>query len=104
MSMNKSRTAAAPCSTANLGPGYDVFGLALDAFEDRVRITQMSQGRSMITIRMLKNELAIPADAEHNSAGLVIKKMMKDFGINDSLQVEVTKGIPAGYGIGSSAA
>lgn len=104
MAARKSCTAAAPCSTANLGPGYDVFGLALDALEDRVRITRMPQGGSGITIRMLKNELAIPADAEHNSAGLVIKKMMQDFGIGDSLEVEVTKGVPAGYGIGSSAA
>jgi len=26
----------APSSTANLGPGFDVFGLALDAFYDTV--------------------------------------------------------------------
>jgi homoserine kinase len=104
MVMRQSCTAVAPCSTANLGPGYDVFGLALAALEDRVRIIKVPHSGSRITIRMLKNELAIPADAEHNSAGLVIKKMMQDFGIDDSLQVEVTKGVPAGYGIGSSAA
>ena len=28
--------ASAPSSTANLGPGYDVFGLGLDALEDIV--------------------------------------------------------------------
>lgn len=102
--MKKSCTAAAPCSTANLGPGYDVFGLALDALEDRVRITRAGQGGGKIEIRMSKSELVIPAEAEHNSAGLVIKKMMQDFDIDDSLKVEVTKGVPAGYGIGSSAA
>jgi homoserine kinase len=53
---------------------------------------------------MLKNKLEIPANVEQNSAGLVIKKMMQDFGIDDNLQVTVTKGVPAGYGIGSSAA
>ena len=26
----------APSSTANLGPGFDVFGLALDAFYDEI--------------------------------------------------------------------
>ena len=26
----------APSSTANLGPGFDVFGLALDAFHDEI--------------------------------------------------------------------
>jgi homoserine kinase len=101
----KSCIAIAPCSTANLGPGYDVFGLALDALEDKVKITVLSSvGGSNITIRMLKNDLSIPEVAEYNSAGLVIRKMMNDFSIKDSLKVEVIKGIPAGYGIGSSAA
>lgn len=98
----KSRTAVAPCSTANLGPGYDVFGLALDALKDRVRITKLSAGGGRITIR--NSDQAIPAAAESNSAGLVVKKMMRDFQINDSVKVQVTKGVPAGYGIGSSAA
>jgi len=98
----KSRTAVAPCSTANLGPGYDVFGLALDALKDRVRITKLSAGGGRITIK--NSDQAIPATAESNSAGLVVKKMMRDFQINDSVKVQVTKGVPAGYGIGSSAA
>ena len=97
----KSRTAIAPCTTANLGPGYDVFGLALDALKDTVRITA-KQGGGTITIR--NNEQAIPSAAEYNSAGLVVKRMMHDFGIRDSIMIDVTKGVPAGYGMGSSAA
>lgn len=98
----KSRTAVAPCSTANLGPGYDVFGLALDALKDRVRITKVPGGGGKITIR--NSDQAIPAAAESNSAGLVVKRMMHDFYIDDGVEVQVTKGVPAGYGIGSSAA
>ena len=98
----KSRTAVAPCSTANLGPGYDVFGLALDALRDKVKISRLSQGDRNITIR--SNDEAIPNSAECNSAGLVVKRMMDDFHINDNVEIKVTKGIPAGYGIGSSAA
>jgi len=30
----------APSSTANLGPGFDVFGLALDAFFDQITLTK----------------------------------------------------------------
>ena len=97
----KSSTAYAPCSTANLGPGYDVFGLALDALEDRVRISK-AQGGGTITIK--SSDQAIPSAAEFNSAGLVVKSMMRDFGIRDSIEIRVTKGVPAGYGIGSSAA
>ena len=34
--MVKSVTVRAPCSTANLGPGFDVFGMALNALYDIV--------------------------------------------------------------------
>ena len=99
----KSARAAAPCSTANLGPGYDVFGLALDALEDKVKVSRTSSaGGGRITIK--NSDQAIPSMAESNSAGLVIKKMMQDFEISDNTEIEVTKGVPAGYGVGSSAA
>lgn len=99
----KSRSAAAPCSTANLGPGYDVFGLALDAFEDKVKVSRKSSdGEGRITIK--NSDQAIPSTPESNSAGLVVKKMMQDFEISDSTEIEVTKGVPSGYGVGSSAA
>ena len=33
-------TVQAPSSTANLGPGFDVFGLAIDAFYDEITLTK----------------------------------------------------------------
>ena len=97
----KSCSAAAPCSTANLGPGYDVFGLALDALEDIVKVSRTSSHRGgRITIK--NSDQAIPSMPESNSAGLVVKKMMQDFEISDNTAIEITKGVPAGYGVGSS--
>jgi len=99
----KSCSAAAPCSTANLGPGYDVFGLALDAFEDKVKVSRASSdGEGRISIK--NSDQTIPSTPESNSAGLVAKKMMQDFEISDNTEIEVTKGVPSGYGVGSSAA
>jgi homoserine kinase len=99
----KSCSAAAPCSTANLGPGYDVFGLALDAFEDKVKVSRASSdGEGRISIK--NSDQAIPSTPESNSAGLVAKKMMQEFGISYNTEIEVTKGVPSGYGVGSSAA
>jgi homoserine kinase len=99
----KSVTAVAPCSTANLGPGFDVFGLALDAFEDRITITK-SEKNSGISIRMKNDKSGIPLEPLSNSAGRVIDRMVHDHRISDSLDVEIRKGVPAGYGLGSSAA
>ena len=101
----KSCTAVAPSSTANLGPGYDVFGLALDAFEDRVKVIKTSRGGGGRRKIIIKNsDHSISPKPESNSAGLVVKNMMHDFGIDESTIVEVTKGVPIGYGMGSSAA
>lgn len=104
MARKKSVAAAAPCSTANLGPGYDVFGLALDALEDTVTITRAKPASPKLTIRMLGDSGTIPVSPESNSAGRVALKMMEALQVTDSLEVAVKKGVPAGYGMGSSAA
>ena len=88
----------APCSTANLGPGFDVFGLALDAYYDEIELRKEGKG---ITIQTFDS---IPLDPEKNSAGLVVKEMSKKFKVKTGLLLKIKKGVPAGYGMGSSAA
>jgi homoserine kinase len=109
-----------------LGPGYDVFGLGLDAFEDRVKITttrkrmtMSNRSKKQITIKMSDEEersskrgrgregvggITIPSNPEDNSAGLVVKRMAEDFHIDSDLDINILKKVPAGFGMGSSAA
>jgi homoserine kinase len=94
----KSATARAPCSTANLGPGFDVFGLALDAYYDEIKITK--KGTRLI----IESSDSVPLEPEKNSAGIVIMEMSKKFKIKSGLLVKIKKGVPAGFGMGSSAA
>ncbi len=91
-------TVEAPSSTANLGPGFDVFGLAVDAFYDTVTLTKIKNGIKIIT------DGNIPTDPEKNTAGLVVKNMKKKFKIKQGIEIKIKKGIPAGFGMGSSAA
>ncbi len=88
----------APSSTANLGPGFDVFGLAIDAFYDEITLTKTKSG---ITISTADN---IPTNPENNTAGLVVKNMKKKFKIKNGIEIKIKKGVPAGFGMGSSAA
>jgi homoserine kinase len=88
----------APSSTANLGPGFDVFGLALDAYYDKI---QLEKGNNGIKIQTSDS---IPLVPEKNSAGLVVKEMAKKFKIKSGLVLKINKGVPAGFGMGSSAA
>lgn len=91
-------TVKAPSSTANLGPGFDVFGLAVDAFYDEVTLTKTKSG---ITIVTGDN---IPTEPQNNTAGLVVKNMKKRFKIKSGVEIKIKKGVPAGFGMGSSAA
>lgn len=91
-------TVKAPSSTANLGPGFDVFGLAVDAFFDEITLTKKKSGIRIIT------EDDIPTNPDNNTAGLVVKNMIKKFKIKDGIEIKIKKGVPAGFGMGSSAA
>ena len=102
--MVKSVTVRAPCSTANLGPGVDVFGLALDAFYDEVTVTKKGKGITIVSSD------DIPLDPKKNTAGLVAKAMLEDIvkegysKYKGGVEIKIKKGVPAGYGMGSSAA
>jgi homoserine kinase len=116
-------TAAAPSSTANLGPGFDIFGLAVDAFDDYVTIkrstthnpdhsnissqnpTGIDESSFQIQIEVIgQYHNTIPIEAGKNSAGLAIQKIIREFDVKDSFSVIVKKNIPPGFGMGSSAA
>ena len=97
--MVSSISVQAPSSTANLGPGFDVFGLALDAFFDVVKITKKKE--KGITIKTSDH---MPTDPQKNTAGLVAKKMSQKFKIKEGIEIRIKKGVPAGFGMGSSAA
>ena len=90
-------TVKAPSSTANLGPGFDTFGLAIDAFYDEITLTKTKNGITIIT------DDNIPTNPENNTAGLVVKNMKKELKIKGGIEIKIKKGIPAGFGMGSSA-
>ena len=90
-------TIKAPSSTANLGPGFDTFGLAIDAFYDEITLTKTKNDITIIT------DDNIPTNPENNTAGLVVKNMKKELKIKEGIEIKIKKGIPAGFGMGSSA-
>jgi len=92
-------TVTAPSSTANLGPGFDVFGLAVNAFYDEITLTKKNtKGVNIVT-----ND-DIPTNPDKNTAGLVVKNMIDKFRTKDGIEIKIKKKVPAGYGMGSSAA
>jgi len=91
-------TVKAPASTANLGPGFDVFGLAINAFFDEITLRKARSGISIVA------DDNLPKNPNDNTAGLVVSNMKRRFKIKDGIEIKIKKGIPAGFGMGSSAA
>lgn len=94
----ESVTVRAPSSTANLGPGFDVFGLATDAFHDTVTLRRTGRGITIVTGD------DVPLDPAGNTAGVVVGHMKGRFRTAGGIEIRIKKGVPAGYGMGSSAA
>ena len=93
----------APASIANLGPGFDVFGVALDGLGDYIKVKRVSEPGVRIQIKGFEAD-HIPVLAQQNSAGAVMNAALDRIGENVGVELEIEKGIPPGAGMGSSGA
>jgi homoserine kinase len=96
-------TVKAPATSANLGPGFDVFGLALEHPSDKVTLTATTEKAVKIQVSGVQAE-TISLTPERNTAGVVAKFMIKEFSLNTGLGISIEKGIWPSKGLGSSAA
>jgi len=95
--------ARAPATSANLGPGFDVIGVALDLAYDEVEV-EVEEGEG-VEIEVVGVEAhQIPKSPEKNTAGLVAKELLRMKGAKVRLKIKIRKGVPQGVGLGSSAA
>lgn len=91
------------CSTANLGAGFDVFGLALDKFADRVQIRTTSDRNVRIEARG-PHSRELPRAPDKNSAGPPAQTLLDRSGAEMGVEITIEKNIPPGLGLGSSGA
>lgn len=88
-----------PATTANLGAGFDVFGLALREPFDLLEVTVEGNG-----VEIVVEGYPVPTEPERNTGGYVALKMMEDFGVEKGVRIKIVKRIKPGSGLGSSAA
>lgn len=96
--------ATAPATSANLGAGFDVFGVALDALFDKVSVDVVKADKKIQLFVSGKGSEFIPTKPEENTAGVVAEALLKASGKSYGLIIKIEKGIRAGSGLGSSAA
>jgi homoserine kinase len=88
-------TVKASATSANLGAGFDVMGLALESPSDIIEVEKAD--RLSISVRG-RGSHDIPVDPEKNTAGLVALALDK------KVKITIRSGIRPGSGLGSSAA
>ncbi len=97
--MDKSIKIFAPATVANVGPGYDVLGLALDKIGDYMELTLNDSG--VISISM--SDLDLPTDPEINVAGVATRALLDHLNAKQGIHIKIHKNVKAGSGLGSSA-
>jgi len=85
----------APATSANLGSGFDVFGVALDRPADVVRVERADE--TTIEVTGIGAEF-IPTNPARNTAGVVAEAL------DAPARIHIDKGVRPSSGLGSSAA
>src|SRR6056297_3694377 len=88
-------TVRAPATSANLGSGFDVFGVALTHPSDVVRVERASETTIEVTGAGAEY---VPTDPAENTAGVVAREL------DAPAHIRIDKGVRPASGLGSSAA
>ncbi len=92
--------AVAPASVANIGPLFDLGGLAVTYAYDRVRVRLVGEGVSRIRVVSENPRL----NGRNNIAYHAAENVLRMTGERAEVHIEVVKGVPVGRGLGSSGA
>lgn len=84
-----------PATSANLGAGFDVFGIALETPFDIIEVEKSDKTEIIVTGR---DSQYVPTDPKKNTAGIVASILKKP------VKLTIHRNIPLSSGLGSSAA
>lgn len=102
--MSKKVKVTAPATIANLGPGFDLIGLALDEPRDFVEVTLEEYGNDSLEVQGIGAN-TISKNPERNSAIVAGRAVLEKAGKEKySIKMKVIKGVPPRIGLGSSGA
>lgn len=93
----------APATIGNIGPGFDVLGLAVRGLGDVVEATRRDRGVVITEVTCWDPTITLTADPEKNTAGIAATETLKALG-GGGVSLKLHKGLPLGSGLGSSAA
>lgn len=94
-------TAFAPGSIGNVGPGFDVLGLAVDGIGDRVTV-ELTRGAARVANVTGRDANLVPREPERNCAAIAAHAYLLPYGFRAIVTID--KGLALAGGMGGSAA
>lgn len=91
----------APATVSNVVCGFDCLGFALEAPVDEM-VIRRSAKKGVLIIN--HGDFDLPSDPKDNVAGVALLAMLDEIGQEIGFEIEITKTIKPGSGIGSSSA
>ena len=94
---------AAPATSANIGAGFDTFGVAFEGPCDIIEGRRTESGIRIVEVSG-PGSSSIPLDPDRNSVSIAAKEVLKRCGEDFGIDIKITKGIRPCSGMGSSGA
>lgn len=103
--VGRTRVAFAPATVANVGPGFDVLGLAVSFPGDTVSVEAIAE-RGVQPVEVVGDGGLLPVLPTQNTAAVAAAKVLELLGLDNQigLRIRLHKGLPLGSGMGSSGA
>ena len=98
----RSVKAFAPASVSNLGPGFDVLGVAVEKPGDFVLARRKETPGLLFSVQTAQAQ--VPQDPRKNVAAYVANLMLEELKPSFGIELSLQKSMPIGSGLGSSAA
>lgn len=101
--MSESVRVFAPATVANLGPGFDILGMAITEPGDTVTAYRIDQPEIVID-KITGDNGKLPLDSRKNTAGIAAEFVRRQIAPEQGARLRIEKGLPLSSGLGSSAA
>lgn len=98
----KSVKVFAPATIGNIGPGFDVLGMAVSGLGDTVE-AKKTKSKDVVITEITGSDGTIPSDPTRNTAGIAAREVLRMHKAKIGVELRIHKNVP-GTGLGSSAA
>ncbi|MCH9683938.1 MAG: homoserine kinase [Deltaproteobacteria bacterium] len=95
--------AFAPATVSNLGPGFDCLGLAVRTVGDTVR-ARVGEQPGVVLSAVEGDGGKLPREIDRNTASVAAAWLLERHAPGQGVELQLTKGLPLGSGLGSSGA